>query len=192
MYSSVGDLLTMQSWGSHPKRVPCEYIHKIHVTPYTKIPQSGIIKGRKGQEGVISHTMLTEMLKKNKLFNNLPLDKQDILARLAATFQEDFMYLYLSPEELEKETGIGNKGQWNDLLSLDITSQYIKAQMGQQIQISQRKAVQALQAEALKGNTQATKQINELAGVMNQADNNKVIVLHQIARPKTIRQEINQ
>lgn len=134
--------------------------------------------------------MLTEMLKKNKIFNSLPLDKQDILAKLASTFQEDFSYLYMSPEELVEETHVGNKHQWAELLSLDITSQFIKAQMGQQIQIAQRKAVQALQAEAMKGNTQASKQINDLAGVMNQADNNRTIVLHQINRPKTIRIEV--
>lgn len=131
--------------------------------------------------------MLVEMLKKNKTFQSMPLDQQEILARLATSFQEDFQYLYLSPEELSEETGIGNKNQWATLLSLDITSSYIKQQMGQQIQIAQRKGIQALQAQAMLGNTQATKQINELAGILNQADQNKVVVLIQVNRPDTIR-----
>ena len=132
--------------------------------------------------------MLVEMLKKNKQFQNLPRDKQDILARLAAVFSEDFRYLYLTPEELQDETQIGNRGQWHELLSLDITNAYIRQQMGQQIQIAQRKAVQSLQAEAMRGNTQAAKQINELSGILNQTDSNKVVILHQITRPKTQRQ----
>jgi chromosome condensin MukBEF MukE localization factor len=131
--------------------------------------------------------MLTEMLKKNKQFQSLPLDKQDLIARLASAFQEDFQYLYLSPEELQNETNIGNRNQWQELLSLDITGQYIKQQMGQQIQVSQRKAIQSLQAQALLGNTQAAKQIVELSGLLTQSDQNKVVILHQIERPKTER-----
>lgn len=133
--------------------------------------------------------MLTEMLKKNKQFQSLPLDRQDILLRLASIFQEDFSHLYLSPEELQEETGVGNKSNWHDLLSLDITNQYIKQQMGSQIQVAQRKAIQSLQAQAMLGNTNAAKQVVELSGILTQQDQNKTVVLHQINRPGTIRQE---
>lgn len=133
--------------------------------------------------------MLVEMLKKNKAFQQLNPEKQEILARLATEFQTEFKYLYLNPDELVEETGIGNRSQWQDLLGLDITSAYIKQQMGQQIQIAQRKAIQALTAESLKGNTQAAKQINELSGILNQNDTNRTVILMQIQRPKTIRQE---
>ena len=61
--------------------------------------------------------------------------------------------------------------------------------MSAQAQIAQRKTFQTLQVAAQQGNVQAAKEINELSGILQQYDNNKVIVLHQISRPKIQKQE---
>jgi chromosome condensin MukBEF MukE localization factor len=129
--------------------------------------------------------MLLEMLKKNSQFQALPLTEQEILARLASTFEEDFRYLYLSPDELAEETEVGNRRQWQQLLHLDITNAYIRQQMSSQLQVAQRKAIQALQVESMRGNTQAAKQITDLSNILNQQDSSKIIILHQVQRPKT-------
>jgi hypothetical protein len=62
--------------------------------------------------------------------------------------------------------------------------------MNHQTQVAQRKTLQALQEAAENGNVQAAKEINELSGIMQAGDNNRVVVLHQIARPKIQTQEV--
>jgi alpha-D-ribose 1-methylphosphonate 5-phosphate C-P lyase len=53
-------------------------------------------------------------------------------------------------------------------------------------QVSQRKTFRALVELALSGNQQAAKQVQELSGVLNQQDSNRIVVLHQIPRPQPI------
>lgn len=136
--------------------------------------------------------MLIEMLKQNQPFQMQPLDKQEIIIRLATEFEDNPLALYLTPEELQNKLNLGNKQQWFDFLNLDPVKNYIKTQMAHQSQIAQRKAFKSLQQQALDGNVQAVKEINELSGVMNQGDQNKTVVLHHIQRPKTIQTEVSK
>lgn len=134
--------------------------------------------------------MLIDMLKSNHHFQLQPMEKQEIFARLANVFEDNDFALYLSHEELPIKMKTGNKQQWQEFLQLEPTKNYIKAQMAQQATVAQRKAFQSLTKEALLGNVQAARQINEISGIMDQTDNNRIIVLHQIKRP-TIKEKIN-
>jgi hypothetical protein len=89
----------------------------------------------------------------------------------------------MNPEELEEATQIGSKDQWADLLKLQETKNYIKGQMANIAEIAQRKTFMSLVSQALSGNAQAAKQVQELSGIMNQQDTNRTIVLHRIPRP---------
>lgn len=129
--------------------------------------------------------MLLDMLKTDRHFQDLPLPEQDLIARLAGAFIQDGSNIFKSAEELEESTDIGNVTHWQRFLSLAPVMMYIKQQMAQIAQVASRKGFLSLQKEANEGNVQAIKQINELAGILNKADDNKVIVLHQIPRPKT-------
>lgn len=131
--------------------------------------------------------MLIEMLKESKSFQSKNREEQLVLAKLANTFESDPRYLLLNPQDLAQMTGIGNKDMWFSFLNLDPTRNYIKAEMANQAQIAQRKAFTALALSAEQGNVQAAKEINELSGIMSQSDNNRIIVMHQISRPKVVR-----
>lgn len=78
---------------------------------------------------------------------------------------------------------IGNRESWRELLQLQETQNFIKGQMAFLSQIAQRKTFASLVEGALKGNQQAAKQVQELSGILNQQDTNRVVVLHQIPRP---------
>lgn len=129
--------------------------------------------------------MLTEMISQSGVLNtdNYPLPQKTILLRLANKFQSQSNFLFMNEEELEEATGLGSKDQWKQLLQLQETKNYIKGQMAAISEIAQRKTFQALVQQALQGNSQAAKQVQELSGIMNQQDTNRVIVLHQIPRP---------
>ncbi len=129
--------------------------------------------------------MLLDMLKSDKHFQDLPLPEQDLIARLAGAFIQDQSNIFKSAEELEESNDIGNISHWQRFLTLAPVMMYIKAQMAQIAQVASRKGFLSLQKEANGGNVQAIKQINELAGILNKADDNKVIVLHHIPRPET-------
>jgi len=135
--------------------------------------------------------MLIEMLRNHPSFQDLPLDQQEVYARLAVAMQEDDDTLYCSPDELVERTQIGNRHQWRQFLAMEPVRNYISARISQLTQIAQRRAFLSLQKEAAAGNVQAIKEINELSGIMEQKDNNKVIVLMQIQRPKLI-QEVQE
>lgn len=129
--------------------------------------------------------MLLEMLKNSKSYQDMTQEQKDITARLAQAFEENAEHtLHLSPTELTDILQIGNKKLWQDFLNLEPARQYIKSQMAFQAQIAQRKAFQSLEREAIGGDVQAAKQINELSGILNNVDTNKIIVLHQIDRGK--------
>lgn len=127
--------------------------------------------------------MLTEMLNESGSLDHLPLPQKTIIMRLAQKFQSQTNFLFMNAEELEEATSIGSKDQWQELLRLQETKNYIKGQMAAVSEIAQRKTFQALVQQALQGNAQAAKQVQELSGIMNQQDTNRVIVLHQIPRP---------
>jgi hypothetical protein len=127
--------------------------------------------------------MLLEMLKNSKSYQELTQEQKDITARLATAFEENSEHtLHLSPTELTQTLEIGNKKLWQDFLNLEPTRNYIKTQMAFNSQIAQRKAFQSLEREAIKGDTTAAKQINELSGILNNIDTNKIVVLHYIDR----------
>lgn len=128
--------------------------------------------------------MLTQMLQESGALEPLPLPQKTILLRLANKFQSQTNFLFMNAEELEEATGLGDKDQWADLLKMQETKNFIKGQMGAIAEIAQRKTFAALVQQALQGNHQAAKQVQELSGIMNQQDTNRVVVLHQIPRPK--------
>ena len=128
--------------------------------------------------------MLTEMLNKSGTLSTYPLPQKTILLTLANLLQTNTSLLFLDPEELHQETKKGSKEQWNELLRLQETQNFIKGQMQFLSQIAQRKTFQSLVQSALSGNAQAAKQVQELSGIMNQQDQNRTVILHHIPRPK--------
>jgi len=58
--------------------------------------------------------------------------------------------------------------------------------LAQMAQIATRRTFKALKEQGESGNVQAIKQINELSGVLNSGDDNKVVVLHRVERPKEV------
>ena len=123
------------------------------------------------------------MLKNSKSYQELPEEQKQVTAKLANVFEDNAEHtLHLSPQELTEILQLGNKKLWQDFLNLEPTKQFIKAQMAFNAQIAHRKAFQALEREAIKGDTNAAKQINELSGILNNQDSNKIIVMHYINR----------
>jgi hypothetical protein len=126
--------------------------------------------------------MLRKMIQNYEKFNDFTREKQEITMALAQKFEENPTALYYSPVELRAQLSIGNLDQWQDFLNLEPVRSYIKAQMGFHAQIAQRKAFHSLEREAIGGDVQAARQINELSGILANADQNRIIVLHQIER----------
>ena len=135
--------------------------------------------------------MLLSLLQSDKDFQALPQDRQEIFQILASTLETQSKDLiYLDAEELTETTGIGNRTLWQALTNLPATRQFIKAEMQRFTDVAQRRAFKALQKQAENGNVSAAKEIQELSGIMNQQDNNRVIILHRIERPKEQKQEV--
>jgi hypothetical protein len=126
------------------------------------------------------------MINESGVLKDKTLPEQTILMKLAARYQENTNFLFLDPEELQTESGIGTKEQWTELLRLQETQNFLKGQMQFLSQIAQRKTFQSLVTSALGGNAQAAKQVQELSGVLNQQDQNRTVVLHYVPRPKEI------
>lgn len=132
---------------------------------------------------------LVEMLSKSETLQKLPLPERTILLTLANTFQQDTQYLFLDPKELYEYSGIGTPEGWDNFLRLQETQNYIKTQMQFISTIAQRKTFQSLIHQALEGNHQAAKQVQEISGILNQVDQNKIIVLHYTPRPNQTKEE---
>ena len=128
--------------------------------------------------------MLTQMINESGVLKDKTLPEQTIMMRLAARYQENKAFLFLDPEELLEETGIGSKEQWTELLRLQETQNFLKGQMQFLAQIAQRKTFKSLVESALGGNANAAKQVQEISGLFNQQDQNRTIVLHHIPRSK--------
>jgi hypothetical protein len=128
--------------------------------------------------------MLTQMINESGVLKDLSIPEQTIIFKLASKYQENTNFLFLDPQELQEETGIGTKEQWTELLRLQETQNFLKGQMQFLAQIAQRKTFQSLVQSALGGNAQAAKQVQELSGIMNQQDQNRTVVLHYVPRPK--------
>jgi hypothetical protein len=128
--------------------------------------------------------MLTKMLSESGVLDDRTLPEKTILMKLAARYQENTNFLFLDPEELQTESGIGTKEQWTELLRLQETQNFLKGQMQFLAQIAQRKTFKSLVESALGGNANAAKQVQELSGVLNQQDQNRTVVLHYVLRPK--------
>jgi hypothetical protein len=127
--------------------------------------------------------MLSEMIRKSPNYQKMSTQEKEITMRLAEQFEEHSEHtLHLTPIELTETLGIGNKKLWQDFLNVETTKQYIKAQMAFNAQVAQRKAFQSLEREAIGGDVNAAKQINELSGILNNVDSNKIVVLHRVDR----------
>lgn len=127
---------------------------------------------------------LVDTLTKYPIFQELPIDKQHVYQTLATYFETEENALYLSPTELTTQLSIGNAEQWAFLLSLEPTKNFIKKELAERTQIAQRKALQSLQFQAANGNVAAAKEINEVAGIYDKQNNNQIVVLHRVNRPK--------
>jgi hypothetical protein len=103
--------------------------------------------------------MLTKMLSESGVLDDRTLPEKTILMKLASTFQNNTKLLFMEPEELVEETGIGTKEQWNEILRFQETQNFIKGQMAFISQIAQRKTFSSLVQSALGGNAQAAKQV---------------------------------
>jgi hypothetical protein len=137
----------------------------------------------------MNNPTLREMLELNPQFQQLNGEQKAIYGRLADEFYDNDLALYLSPKGLAEKLMRGNKQQWEIFLRFPAVEAYIKAQMAEQAKVASRRAMQALGKEAALGDVQAARQVNELAGVLASADSRKIVVLHQIARPKLPSQE---
>lgn len=126
--------------------------------------------------------MLRKMIQNSPTFTQYNREKQEIISALADAFEEYKEAVYQTPEQLAYTLKIGTKDLWQEFLNLEQTRSYIKSEMGFNAQIAARQAFLALQSQAKTGDVQAAKQINELAGVLQNADQNRIIVLHQINR----------
>jgi hypothetical protein len=145
--------------------------------PYPKQTIHCILIGK----GVV--LMLSEMIRNSPNYQKMSTQEKEITLRLATEFEEHSEHtLHLTPIELTETLEIGNKKLWQDFLNMETTKQYIKAQMAFNVQIAQRKTLQSLEREANEGNVNAAKQINELSGILNNIDTNKIIVLHRVNR----------
>lgn len=122
------------------------------------------------------------MIQNFEKFGDFSQEKQEITMGLSQKFEQDPSAIYLNPVELQKMYDIGTQEQWQEFLNLEPVRSYIKSQMGFNAQIAQRKAFRSLEKEAIEGDVQAARQINELSGVLSNADQNRIIVLHKIER----------
>ncbi len=134
--------------------------------------------------------LLTEIIKTSPEFLEMTSENREIFSRLAAEFEDNDLALHLTPTELTLKLQIGNKFQWQTFLQLEAVKIYVRQQMSFNAEIASRKTFQSLTESAAKGDTQAAKQVNEIAGVHNKGDQNKTVVLHQISRPKLKQTEV--
>jgi hypothetical protein len=115
---------------------------------------------------------------------DLPATERQLYLRLADEFDENPLAMHLTPQELTDKLGIGNRHLWQNFLQLEPVKNYIKAQMKFNAQVASRKAFAALERQASNGDTQAARHVNDLAGIFDQQDQRRIVVLHQITRSK--------
>jgi hypothetical protein len=104
-------------------------------------------------------------------------------------FELDDSNLTLTPAELTTHTSIGSRQLWHDFLNNETVKAFIKGQMAALASVATRKAFSSLTRGAANGDVGAAKQVNELSGILNSGDNNKVVVLHQVQRSPIVRKE---
>lgn len=129
---------------------------------------------------------LIELLQNHPPFSQLPSDTQEVYLTLANLYQSSPKdgALSLTPEELTKTFQIGSTQHWRAFLQLTPVVNFVRKRMGENAVIASRKAITALTEEALHGDVGAAKHLNDLAGILTKQESNKIIILHQIARPK--------
>lgn len=135
--------------------------------------------------------MLIEMLKSDPNFQNLSNTHQRALAKLAEVFEGDVTALYATPAELQERFRLGSYQNWFEFLNMETVRRYIKAQLAFQAEVAQRASIPALSKAAKEGDIQAAKMIENLSGILNSGDRNRVVVLHRIDRPQTKTEETN-
>ena len=111
----------------------------------------------------------------------MPTPNQLIEAKLKQLELSTRNFHKYNPDQLEDETSIPAP-IWSEYLSREDVRQRITAKINEEIEIAHRQALTALSKEAQRGNIQAIKELNQLSGILNQA-NTKQIVTHHIPRP---------
>lgn len=104
-------------------------------------------------------------------------------SKLLKIANDIFEFHTLSPSELEQLTSISAK-EWHHLITNnEQIRQLIHRKTNEDIEIAQRKALNALAKQAERGNVQAIKELNQVSGILNQS-NNKQFITHYIPRPE--------
>jgi hypothetical protein len=133
------------------------------------------------------NTQLINLLKSSKQFQELPIDKQDMLLHLSIVFEQDDTNLFLDPHQLEASTDPPIPYPvWRQFLRLDAVKNYIKQEVAEHTEIAFRKGLQASSNKAQDGDMQAIKEVNDLKGVYEKQDQTRTVVLHYIPRPNTL------
>lgn len=123
------------------------------------------------------------MLQSSPVLSTFSEEKVDILMRLAYVFEEESeKAIQLGPDELAKAFGIGNKDQWKEFLQLTPVENFIKSEIAFLAQVAVRRNLPGLSAAAKSGDVQSIKLINDMAGILNTGDSNKIFVLHKVNR----------
>lgn len=130
--------------------------------------------------------MLVEMLKRNTAFLLLPVEKQQVFAKLAMAFEKaKDSAIYMSPEQLVEELHTGNRDQWFEFINLESVQAFVRAQMGFAAQIAVRQNFKVLTEKAKRGLLEPaeSKEMSRMAGLLGDESANKIVVLHRVNRP---------
>lgn len=121
----------------------------------------------------------------NEVEDYIPVDKQLVFTKLAELFQSKISYLYLDPDELSEELGVGSPETWEEFMNVEPVRLYVAARTKNLTQIHARKSLANLQKSANKGDVASIKYLNEISGILQAQAGNKTIVLHYVPRPQT-------
>lgn len=139
---------------------------------------------------------LIEMIDASPLFNDPdhdeyePLDQQLMYRKMAEIFQQSIANLYLDPQELSMDLGMGTEQQWESFLSLEPVQFYIATRTKNLTEVAARKSLSSLQKAANKGDVTAIKHLNDISGILKAQSDNRTIVLTTVPRPK--REQVQQ
>ena len=126
--------------------------------------------------------MLRKMVEQHPLFKSLPKMLQWAYPQLADLFERDPENIFRTTDELADQHPEFSRDVWDEFLQFEPVKQFISVRTKRFIEQSARKAQRKLAEEAESGNVQAVKQLQELAGLLDAKENNKIIVTHFVPR----------
>lgn len=126
--------------------------------------------------------MLRKMVEQHPSFKSLPKMFQLAYPQLADLFERDPENIFRTTDELAEQHPEFSRDVWDEFLQFEPVKQFISVRTKRFIEQSARKAQRKLAEEAESGNVQAVKQLQELAGLLDAKENNKIIVTHFVPR----------